>query len=480
MQDSKFISILRQLSTRERSRFQDYVHSPFFNKHTASQLLCDYILEYAPDFDNQALKKGTAFQTLFPQETYEDQRTYTLLSYLLQLMNDFLAQIQLEQENALIRYNSLKQLRHLEQLKQWKSVKKQWSKQLEKSVLRDEQYFLDLYYYHQELDAQFIQEGGRSSNPNLQLKSDYLDISYLSNKLKTACDMQSRNTVVKANYQSWELKHILKLIEDDWTRFEQYPPIKVYASILKMLQTGSDVNYQKVKKLLPQYLNAFPPKDLKLQYDYLINYIIRKLNTGSPEWYKEFLELHQFLLEEEILLVDGYLPEWDYKNIVTVALRIDEFEWTKNFIYSYKNQVKESVRENVFNYNLASYYFESQQHKEALQLLMQIEFSDSVYQLGAKIIQLKSYFALQEWEAALSHIAAFRKVVERDKSLSDYRRQANLQMLKLAKKLIRLSQDWDYLSASKRHLRREAIEKGLQSNQPIHNRDWLEIEYQRI
>jgi hypothetical protein len=473
MQDSKFISILKQLSTRERSRFREYVHSPFFNKHEASQQLCDYILEYAPDFEDEQLEKERAFQSLFPKEKYEDQRIYTLLSYLLQLLNGFLAQLNFEQSSSEQKYRSLQELRRLGEEKQWKAVKKQWEKIQNKSKIQDEAQYLNRHYYYQELDTHFIRQGGRSEDPNLQLKSNYLDLFYLSSKLKTACDMQNRNRVVKANYQSWELDSILKLIHQDWDYFQQYPPIKVYATILSMLQTQADEDYYTVKALLPQYLEHFKGEDLKLQYDYLINHIIQKLNTGSPEWYREFLELHQFLLDEEILLVDGYLPEWDYKNIVTVALRIDEFDWTKHFIYNYKKQVKESVRENVFNYNLASYYFASRQYKEALQLLMQIEFSDSVYQLGAKIIQLKSYFALEEWEAALSHIAAFRKVVERDKSLSDYRQQANLQMLKLAKKLVRLSQDWDYLSANKREKRLVVIQKGLDADQPIANRDWI-------
>jgi hypothetical protein len=53
-----------------------------------------------------------------------------------------------------------------------------------------------------------------------------------------------------------------------------------------------------------------------LQYDYAINYVIRQLNSSRPDWYREFLDLHRFLLEHEILLVNGELPEWDYKNIV--------------------------------------------------------------------------------------------------------------------------------------------------------------------
>ena len=45
-----------------------------------------------------------------------------------------------------------------------------------------------------------------------------------------------------------------------------------------------------------------------------------------------------------------------------------------------------------------------------LQQLQDVEFTDTSYHLGAKIIQLKSYFELEETEAFYSLIKAFRNL----------------------------------------------------------------------
>lgn len=56
-------------------------------------------------------------------------------------------------------------------------------------------------------------------------------------------------------------------------------------------------------------------------------------------------------------MVDGYLSPWTYKNIVIAALRAGEFEWTEQFIKSYKNKLNEKFRINAFNYNMGYLLF---------------------------------------------------------------------------------------------------------------------------
>ena len=443
-------------------------------------MLCDYILEFSPPYEDLALDKKAAYNYLFPKEKYAEQRIYTLLSNLLNLMNGFLAQLQLEEKEEIQKRFAMQQLRKRHQEKQWTAVEKQYKILANKVVLKDEHSLYEQFRYYEERDALFLSKALREQDKNIQLKSDALDAFYLAAKLKTACDMQSRNIVIKANYQSWALEELLVLIKTNWTTLSKHPPIVVYYAILRMLKSGEEADYFEVKRLLSKHLSDFGTAELKLQYDYAINYVIRQLNSSRPDWYREFLDLHQFLLTHEIILLDGELPEWDYKNIVTVALRLDEFDWVEQFIHQYKNNVKDSVRENVFNYNLASLYFARRQYKEALQLLLQVEFTDAAYHLGAKIIQLKSYYALQEWEAALSLMEAYRNLVQRDKQLSEYRRLSNMNMLKVAKKLVILAQKADYLAEEKLKKELVSIEKALQKSQPLANLDWIETEFNNL
>ena len=175
MLDSKFISILKQLSTRERSRFREYVHSPFFNKHEATRMLCDYILEFSPPYEDLALDKKAAYNYLFPKEKYAEQRIYTLLSNLLNLMNGFLAQLQLEEKEEIQKRFAMQQLRKRHQEKQWTAVEKQYKILANKVVLKDEHSLYEQFRYYEERDALFLSKALREQDKNIQLKSDALD-----------------------------------------------------------------------------------------------------------------------------------------------------------------------------------------------------------------------------------------------------------------------------------------------------------------
>jgi tetratricopeptide (TPR) repeat protein len=186
------------------------------------------------------------------------------------------------------------------------------------------------------------------------------------------------------------------------------------------------------------------------------------------------LELHHYLLEKEILLNNGKLPEWDFKNIVTVALRAGETSWAEKFINDYKNSLPEEVRENAYCYNKAAYYHSVGRFEEAMQLLQEVDFTDESYQVGSKIILLKSYFEMGEYNAAISLIDAFRRQIERSKTMSAYRKQSNINLLIAAKKIFKFQRAFDYSSKTvlKKYLK--SIETSKQKLQPMANVDWVE------
>ena len=101
MLEAKLIQLLRKFTTRQRTRFKEYVHSPYFNKHKTVMQLCNYLLKYAPDFEHKDLSKQQVFQHLFPKKTYSETKLYTYSSNLLSLLNDFLAVEIFKQETLL-------------------------------------------------------------------------------------------------------------------------------------------------------------------------------------------------------------------------------------------------------------------------------------------------------------------------------------------------------------------------------------------
>jgi hypothetical protein len=470
MHDSKIISILKKLNSRERTRFREYVHSAFYNKHSGLIKLCDFILDFAPYFNHEKLAQKAASEAIFPNEKYSEQHIYTLLSNLLELMNGFLAQVEFENSQLTKKRYTMAALRKLKEQRQWQSVKKQYEILRLKEIENNSSSLLESKLFHDELDANFISKQLRESDPNLQLSSDMLDRYYFAEKLKSACDVISRNIVIKAAYISFELDEILKIIDRNIEKLSECPAISVYRNILEMLT--NDTGYHKTIAVIKQNEDNFSSDELKTQFDYAINFVIRKLNSGE-QWYKEFLELHHYLLEKGILLNNGKLPEWDFKNIVTVALRAGETNWVEKFINDYKNSLPEEVKENAYSYNMAAYFHSVGRFEETMQLLQEIDFTDESYQVGSKIILLKSYFELGAYDAAMSLITAFRRLIERSKTMSAYRKQSNLNMLIALKKIFKLQIEFDYSNktALKKYIK--SIESSIQKLQPLANADWI-------
>ena len=65
-----------------------------------------------------------------------------------------------------------------------------------------------------------------------------------------------------------------------------------------------------------------------------------------------------------------------FKNIVSVALWLKEFEWTSNFINSYQSYLNVAHRNTYVNFALSKLRFEEKAYDEALVLLQKVEYSD--------------------------------------------------------------------------------------------------------
>src|SRR5690606_3264133 len=200
MQKTKIIDILRYFSTRELAVFRDFVYSPFFNKNQKVQQLFDLILQYAPDFQHPALEKRNVFVQIFGKKTFNDLQINNIISDLLQLAYGFLAQHSMAGHPQLEKSHLLEELLNRDIYHHIDRTAKRYRQLQEQTTFRNHQYFYDEYTFYEKLDRNFLAQPKRRFDENLQLENDNLDRYYFSNKLRIACDMASRNIVIKAGY----------------------------------------------------------------------------------------------------------------------------------------------------------------------------------------------------------------------------------------------------------------------------------------
>jgi hypothetical protein len=477
MLQSKLITTLKTLSEKEIKQFQLWAKAEAFNKNKSIIQLLNIISRFAPNFDEkkaqQGLQKQVVFKKIFPKESYNNLRLNNLLSDTYLLLSDFLAYQNFQKSNSLTRLCLMNELFEKGLYKNVEQESRKFRQLQDSSTTRNASFYFDEYLFYKQKDALFLSKPNRTADINLQLKNDQLDLFYFATKLKIACDMNSRNAVIQANYQSPFLNELLQQYRDNQAHFENIPAIHVYYQVLQMLNNQDDSQYYyQLKSTLADNLPSFPNEELRTLYDYARNYCIRKINNGETAYYQEILNLYQFLLDKQIIFKNGYLTQWDYKNIITVGLRLQTYEWTENFIKTYKNNLPENVRENAYVYNLASFYYETHRYKQSLQLLHEVKFTDTTYPLGAKIIQLKSYYELQETEPFYALTDAFQIFVKRNRQLSDYRKTAYLNLIILTKKIFKLREQKGFIANSVWQNRYDKIKSKIES-QRVANKDWI-------
>jgi len=397
MLNTKLINLLKTLSNKEFSKFRAFIYSPFFNKNKKVRQLGDYILEFAPDFKSSQLKKQLVFPSIFGDSVYNELQINNIISDLLQLLYDFMAQLQLQERPPLQKYLLLEELLNRDTPIHIDRNAKRFKNILSKSKIRNYEYFHHEYLLYEKLDQSVISHAKRSFDENLQLQSDNLDLYFFSNKLRMACDMTSRNIVIQAGYQCDFLEDILKYYENNHRDFQAYPALSIYYTVLKIINNSEDeTSYQHLKTDLLQYQDSFPKLELWNLYKYAINFCIKKINSGKSIYYQELLDLYKILLENKIIFPNGYLSQWTFKNIITVSSHLEAFEWTETFIEQYERFLIPEERFNAITYNRATLFNAQKNYTGALQTLHNVEFTDSSYHLGAKIIQLKCYYELKE------------------------------------------------------------------------------------
>jgi len=204
--------------------------------------------------------------------------------------------------------------------------------------------------------------------------------------------------------------------------------------------SNSEKHFAALKNLIHVHWKLLPPSEIRDIYLSAINYCIKRLNVGDRQYAREAFELFRSGLENEILLEEGILSSFSYKNITRLGMSLLENEWVEDFLEKYKSYLHPRERDNTWRYNLAFFYFQQQKYKPAMQLLLQVEFKDTLNNLEARRILLKCYFELGEYNALDSLLDSFSRYIYRQKEMG-YHREIYLNFIRLIKKIIHSKMD---------------------------------------
>ncbi|MBS1618521.1 MAG: hypothetical protein JST76_08385, partial [Bacteroidetes bacterium] len=200
-------------------------------------------------------------------------------------------------------------------------------------------------------------------------------------------------------------------------------------------------------------------------FAFALNYCIRKINKGQQFYQAEIFQLYKDALQRSLMMENGVMTPWDYKNIVTIGLRNKEYDWTENFIESYIDKLTKSEQQNAYTFNKARYYFAIAKYDKVLELLQNVEYNDIFYLLDSKTTLMKTYYELGEYQPLQSLKESFRILLRRKKVISEQNQSNYGNFARFAMKL--------YRADPKNKVKLSGLRKSIESTANIADKTWI-------
>ena len=464
MNNTKLILLLKSLSNSEFKQFMLYCQSPYFNKNITSNHLLKNLERLHPEYSESKLKRELFFNLLFQNEKYNYLKLRRTFSNLTILLESFLSQKAYEGDVFENKNSLLKKLLEKKKNKIFLQHLKNTERELEHSDNRNSAYYTNEYslkklsYQHSSIYS------NRSLDRDLQGLVDTLDINYLTQKLKYACEMLNRKNILRVEYKFHFIAEILNAVEK--TDFITIPAINIYYQIIKILLNPADESiYMKAKIIVNNSIKLFPKAELNEIYTLLQNYCIHLLNSGSGKYLQEAFDNYETMLGNKIIIEEGTISNSNFKNIVTIALRLKQFTWTEKFISTYSKILDVEFKKDAVTYNLSRLYYSQKKYKEALRLMQQVDFIDVYYQLDAKTLLLKIYYDTNAEEPMFSLLSSFKIFLKRNKEISEYQYLIYNNFIKYLRRLYKIKTGGKGMLSD--------IEKSIRTHKDVADTQWM-------
>jgi hypothetical protein len=271
---------------------------------------------------------------------------------------------------------------------------------------------------------------------------------------------------------------LLAHIEENWETYESDKAIPLYYTIYHSLHDDIKEenlleSFQGLKNMLEENGESLGPVQQVDLYSFASNFCIRQINLGHDEFRRELFLLYKYGLNFNLIIENGMISEWHFKNITALGCSLKEYEWTENFIQTYKEMLPAHRRENAYNYNLAHLYYYTKRYSDAISVLLLVQFTDVKYHLNTSFLLLRTYFALKDTEALLSLIDTLRIYVMRNRKITTDQKRGYTNFLRFAKKLVLIRHQAAAYSRQTVEEKLQALAQKIEDTSNVINKYWL-------
>jgi len=422
MQQSKLVNFFCQLQTHEFAALKLFIKENCRNKK-CNQLFDIISKHYPSKLKTDTLDKKRVFVKLFPNEHYNDNKLLKIMSELYRHIEQFILSETIKQDIA---YQKLALIQ---------------------------------YYFNHSLDTQIPLE---IKELNSYFKTQKNTTKQYADKIKLEEIILSINEKENNRYLSYQALYdslrnfsdtsLIKIknlslinLKDDLT--EQIPnnPIyQIHSKLNYLLLNNDEEHYIEYYNLLKKHQKEIEGNELKTCIIILVDYCIKKVNAKNQAFVLHLFNLFEMLINHQLLLEDNKtITPAIYKNIVTIALRLNKLSFTEKFIEEYKEFLPLENREDIYLYNKANLLFYQKKYDNVLDSLRKSKFKDIFYKLSSRRLQIKVFYSLLKKDETYFNILqntlnAFKKFVYTNNEVTSNYKEGNKNFLKFTYKLLEL------------------------------------------
>ena len=425
MQESNLISVLKSLSKKEIKKFNEYIHSPIFNKNENIIRLFEYLVRYYPEFPETKINKSEVFKVIFPGKKYNDGLMRKMMFQLKNLAEDYLFYISNNKSVFQTRFNFLNELIRRNLLTNYQRHFRELTDEIMNTEYRDKEYYYKRYLI-ETLNINYINKirynidryNGKIMYDEHVIKSlNHFKDHFILNTLSEYRYIYFQNYITQLEFKDDLLDNLINYLIEKYTveqnkLTDEYrnPYIKLHLFELMLMKTRhkytklyQDKYYFSLKKILIEKEMDFPDDIYFNLKSILSQHCYYKILRGFGEYIKERFEIYKLSLSRGYYKsqTDIYFPSPMFLKFVMIAVQAGEINWAISFIDNYKNSLDPNHSEITMNLSLACINIGINKFQEALNYLNKITKIDRLeYKFIIKDMYLMIFYELSFYDQA--------------------------------------------------------------------------------
>lgn len=451
MENTLLVRLWKALPEAQRRQVGRALHSPVFNQRQELVRLLDFIekqllLAGQKQAKNRrsvatSFTKEAAFQFIFSGEkglgkgipVFDDGKMRHLMTYLLEVIRECLAWQEWSSDHTEVNLHFCRALKKMGLDDFYEKELERARMALDKPPLRHDGYYFHKFELEQEV-WELRRQKQRSGLGNVQEMNTAFGVFVAVHSLRQGCTLLAQKALANVSVTVPYLSETLRLAAQG--AFQNIPAVEAWhTAYLALQECDHETHFDRLKMHLEQHGDVFPNTDLRDLYILALNVCIRRINAGDKKHIREAFDLYRAGLQRSVFLENGWLSKFTYRNVLNIAVALQEWDWALAYLQEFQAYLPPKERENIFKYNLATFYFRKKDYQQALALLPYVELRDILENFDSRRMLLIMYFEQKEWQALAYLLDSFGIYLQRHKE-GGYHREMYLNLVRFLKKML--------------------------------------------